>query len=120
VGDVIAVRLAVSGSDWKYLLAEDPIPSGTEFVDNPGLYTVNHRPDWWGSWFTREEFHDDRAAFFQTETRFPTRSGSRLEYFYLLKAVNPGRFPVSPAQAGPMYQPDVQSTTDPATLEIQP
>ena len=33
VGDIVAVRLAVSGTDWKYLLAEDPIPAGTEFLD---------------------------------------------------------------------------------------
>jgi uncharacterized protein YfaS (alpha-2-macroglobulin family) len=39
---------------------------------------------------------------------------------YLLKVVNPGKFAMSPAQAGPMYQPEVQATTDPATLEVLP
>jgi len=34
--------------------------------------------------------------------------------------VNPGKFAISPAQAGPMYQSDVLATTDPATLEVQP
>jgi hypothetical protein len=29
-------------------------------------------------------------------------------------------FQISPAQAGPMYQSNVQTTTDPATLEVQP
>ncbi|MCP5110880.1 MAG: alpha-2-macroglobulin, partial [bacterium] len=29
-GDVIAVRLTLKGSDWNYLLIEDPIPAGTE------------------------------------------------------------------------------------------
>ena len=28
VGDIVAVRLALSGNGWKYLLAEDPIPAG--------------------------------------------------------------------------------------------
>ena len=114
VGDIVAVKLAVNGTDWKYLLAEDPIPAGTEFLANTGLYTLNNKPDWWADWFTRKEFHDDRAAFFNTDF------DGRREYVYLLKVVNPGKFAISPAQAGPMYQSNVQTTTDPATLEVQP
>jgi uncharacterized protein YfaS (alpha-2-macroglobulin family) len=114
VGDIVAVRLALNGGSWKYLLAEDPIPAGTEFLANTGLYTLNHKPDWWADWFTRKEFHDDRAAFFNTDFE------GRREYVYLLKVVNPGKYAISPAQAGPMYQSNVQTTTDPATLEVQP
>ena len=114
VGDIVAVRLALSGTAWKYLLAEDPIPAGTEFLADTGLYKLNNKPDWWADWFTRKEFHDDRAAFFNAEF-----SGRR-EYVYLLKVVNDGKFVISPAQAGPMYQANVQTTTDPATLEVQP
>ena len=114
VGDIVAVRLALSGTDWKYLLAEDPIPAGTEFLAETGLYKLNNKPDWWADWFTRKEFHDDRAAFFNTEF-----SGRR-EYVYLLKVVSEGKFTISPAQAGPMYQANVQTTTDPAMLEVQP
>ncbi|HTW80085.1 MAG TPA: alpha-2-macroglobulin family protein [Terracidiphilus sp.] len=112
VGDIVAVRLALNGTAWKYLLAEDPIPAGTEFLPESGLYQLNSKPAWWNDWFTRKEFHDDRAAFFNTDF------GPRTEYVYLLKVVNPGKFQISPAQAGPMYQPGVQSTTDPATLEV--
>jgi hypothetical protein len=114
VGDIVAVKLAVNGSDWKYLLAEDPIPAGTEFLEHTELYAVNNKPDWWADWFTREEFHDDRAAFFNSEFN------GRREYVYLLKVVNPGKFAISPAQVGPMYQPKVSATSDPATLEVQP
>ena len=114
VGDIVAVKLAVGGTNWKYLLAEDPIPAGTEFLDHSELYKLNNKPDWWTDWFTRKEFHDDRAAFFNTEFT------GRREYVYLLKVVNPGKFAISPAQAGPMYQPTIQTTTDPATLEVQP
>ena len=53
------------------------------------------------------------ALFFNAEF-----SGSR-DYVYLLKVVNPGKFEISPAAAGPMYQPATQTTTDPATLEVQ-
>lgn len=114
VGDIVAVRLALSGTDWKYLLAEDPIPAGTEFLGEPELYKLNNKPDWWAEWMTRKEFHDDRAAFFNTEF------SKRREYVYLLKVVNPGKFVISPAQAGPMYQSNVQTTTDPVMLEVQP
>ena len=114
VGDVLAVRLALSGSSWKYLLAEDPIPAGTEFLPDTGLYTLNSKPDWWADWSTRKEFHDDRAAFFNTDFN------GRREYVYLLKVVNPGKFVINPAQAGPMYQPKVETTSDPATLEVLP
>jgi uncharacterized protein YfaS (alpha-2-macroglobulin family) len=114
VGDIVAVRLALSGTSWEYLLAEDPIPSGTEFLPNTGLYTLNQKPSWWADWYTRKEFHDDRAAFFNTDF------SGRGEYVYLLKVVNPGKFVISPAQTGPMYQSNVQATTDPATLEVQP
>ena len=34
VGDIVAVRLALSGTQWNYLMAEDPIPAGTEFLGN--------------------------------------------------------------------------------------
>jgi len=114
VGDILAVKLAVNGTDWKYLLAEDPIPSGAEFLDHSELYTLNNKPDWWADWFTRKEYHDDRAAFFNTDF------SKRREYVYLLKVVNPGKFAISPAQAGPMYQSGIEVTTDPATLEVQP
>ena len=114
IGDIVAVRLAINGTDWKYLLAEDPIPAGTEFLADSSLYTLNNKPDWWADWFTRKEFHDDRAAFFNTEF-----SGRR-EYVYLLKVVNAGKFAISPAQARPMYQSNVETTTEPATLEVQP
>jgi hypothetical protein len=96
------------------MLSEDPIPAGTEFLERSDLYKLNNKPDWWADWFTRKEFHDDRAVFFNTD--FSGRS----EYVYLLKVDNPGKFQISPAQAEPMYQSNVETTTDPAALEVQP
>lgn len=112
-GEVIAVRLTVSGGDWRYLLIEDPIPAGTEFLPRNDLYRINHKPSWWWEGYTRREFHDDHAAFFHTYFH------ERGEYFYLLRAVNPGEFGISPATAQPMYQPEVQAATDPAYLEVK-
>ncbi len=113
-GDVIAVRLTVTGSDWRYLLVEDPIPSGTEFIERDNLYELKSRPPWWQYWFTRRELHDDRMAIFQTY--FQQGQG---QYFYLLKVVNPGVFKVSPARVQPMYQPEFLSTTESRRLEVK-
>jgi uncharacterized protein YfaS (alpha-2-macroglobulin family) len=113
-GDIIAVRLTVSGSDWKYMMIEDPIPAGTEFIERDQMYEVKNRPSWWDYNFTRREFHDDRMALFQTW--FPR---GQQQYFYLLKVVNPGVFKVSPAKVGPMYQPGVMATTESRRLEAK-
>jgi uncharacterized protein YfaS (alpha-2-macroglobulin family) len=113
VGDILAVRVTLGGSEWRYLLMEDPIPAGTEFIQREDLYELKNPPDWWKSSYTRREFHDDRAAIFQDYF-----SGRR-EYTYLLKVVNPGKFQVSPAMVQPMYLPSVMATSDAATVEVQ-
>ncbi len=112
-GDMIAVRLTVTGSDWKYLMIEDPIPAGTEFVSSDSLYKIRNRPPWWRYEFTRRELHDDRLAIFQT-----IFAQGQQQYFYLLRVVNPGIFKVSPAKVGPMYQPEISATTESRTLEV--
>jgi hypothetical protein len=113
VGDIVAVRITLSGSEWNYLLMEDPIPAGAEFITNDNLYELKQPPSWWESDYTSREFHDDRAAIFQDEF-----SGQR-EYVYLLKIVNAGKFQVSPAEVQPMYQPSVFATSDAITVEVK-
>ena len=108
-GDIIAVRLTVTGSEWKYLMLEDPIPAGAEFIERDNIYQLRNRPPWWEYFFTRREMHDDRMAIFQTW--FPA---GQHQYFYLLKVVNPGLFQVSPARVQPMYQTGVMATSDAA------
>jgi hypothetical protein len=112
IGDVLAVHEAISGSPMKYLLLEDPIPAGTEFVTNDESYAIEMRPGGWYGWYTRREFHDDHAAFFST-----TFSG-RQEIFYLVKVVNPGSFSISPARVEPMYEHGVQATSDALQLHV--
>jgi uncharacterized protein YfaS (alpha-2-macroglobulin family) len=113
-GDIIAVRLTVTGSDWRYLIVEDPIPAGTEFIEHDELYQIANKPPWWQYWFTRRELHDNRMAIFQTH--FPE---GQQQYFYVLRVVNPGLFHVSPARVQPMYQPEHQATTKSRTLEVR-
>jgi len=113
-GDILAVRLTVTGSDWKYLMIEDPIPAGAEFLEHDNLYEIRNRPPWWRYFFTRRELHDDRMAIFQTYFE-----KGQQQYFYLLKVVNPGLFQVSPARVGPMYQLDVSATSESRRLEVK-
>jgi hypothetical protein len=112
IGDILAVHIAVSGSPAKYLFLEDPIPAGTEFLQNEDSYNIVARPTDWTWWYTRREFHDDRAVIFATDF-----SGHQ-ESFYLLKVVNPGSFEISPAHVEPMYQPGIQATSDELHLDV--
>ena len=113
-GDLLAIKVTVTGDKWKYLMIEDPIPAGTEFVERDDLYELRQKPDWWMNWYSRREFHDDRAVIFQTWFTNNVR-----QYFYLVKVTNAGIFHVSPASVQPMYQPNVLSTSAPATLEVK-
>jgi uncharacterized protein YfaS (alpha-2-macroglobulin family) len=112
VGDVLAVHEAINGTPMRYLLLEDPIPAGAEFVQNDDSYPIDHRPGGWYDWFTRHEFHDDHAAFFAD-----TFTG-RQEIFYLIRVVNPGAFQIGPARVEPMYQQGVQATSDALRLQV--
>jgi uncharacterized protein YfaS (alpha-2-macroglobulin family) len=112
IGDVLAVHEAISGSPMKYLMLEDPIAAGTEFVSNEDSYPIDQRPGGWYGWYTRREFRDDRAVFFSTNF------GGRQEIFYLVKVVNPGSFSISPARVQPMYQPGIQATSDQLQLQV--
>ncbi len=112
-GDLLAIRVTVTGDHWKYLMVEDPIPAGTEFVEHDDLYELRQKPGWWSYWYSRREFHDDRAVLFQTWF------DKGHEYFYLVKVTNAGNFRISPATVQPMYQPNVLSTTTPAAMEVK-
>ena len=112
VGDILAVHEAINGSPMRYLLLEDPIPAGVEFIQNEESYPIDHRPGGWYSWFTRREFHDDHAAFFASDF------SGRQEVFYMVRVVNPGTFAISPARVQPMYQHGVQATSESLSLQV--
>jgi uncharacterized protein YfaS (alpha-2-macroglobulin family) len=112
IGDILAVHIALHGSPAKYLFLEDPIPAGTEFLQNEDSYNIVSRPTDWTWWYTRREFRDDRAVIFATDF-----SGHQ-ESFYLLKVVNPGSFEISPAHVEPMYQPGIEATSDELHLDV--
>ena len=53
VGDTLAVRITVGGNEWRYLMIEDPIPSGTESIARDDLYQLDEKPNWWTRWLGR-------------------------------------------------------------------
>jgi uncharacterized protein YfaS (alpha-2-macroglobulin family) len=112
VGDVLAVHEAINGTPLRYLLLEDPIPAGAEFVQSEDSYPIEQRPGGWYGWYTRREFHDDHAAFFADDFT------GRQEIFYLIRIVNPGTFQISPAHVEPMYQQGVEATSDALQLQV--
>ena len=112
VGDVLAVHEAINGTPMRYLLLEDPIPAGTEFIQSEASYPIDHHPGGWYAWFTKREFHDDHAAFFATDF------SGRQEVFYLVRVVNPGSFAISPARVEPMYQHGVEATSDELHMDV--
>jgi uncharacterized protein YfaS (alpha-2-macroglobulin family) len=114
IGDVVAAKLTLTGGSWRYLLIEDPIPAGAEFIEKDELYKMRNQPPWWQRYFSRREYHDDHAAIFQEYF-----SGKESQHFYLMKIVNPGKFRISPARVQPMYQPQYLSTTDSKLLEVK-
>jgi uncharacterized protein YfaS (alpha-2-macroglobulin family) len=113
-GDILAVRLTITGTEWKYLMVEDPIPAGAEFIEHDNSYELRNQPPWWMWIFTRREMHDDRMAIFQTW--FPR---GQQQYFYMLKVVNPGLFQLSPARVAPMYQRGAMATSESSRLEVK-
>ncbi len=114
VGDTLAVRLTVGGNDWRYLMIEDPIPSGPSRSRVTTCTNWMSVPNWWGRWFSNRELRDDRTTFFNMY--FPQ---GQHEYVYLLKVVNPGVFRVSPTSVEPMYQPEYLSTSDALTVTVK-
>jgi uncharacterized protein YfaS (alpha-2-macroglobulin family) len=115
-GDVVIVRLTVNATEAQsYLMIEDPIPAGFEFIEQENLYELKAKPDWWAFYYTRREFHDDRAALFSTQ--FARGQG---RFHYLLKAVTPGTFQANPARVLPMYEPARQASTRSATVTVTP
>jgi uncharacterized protein YfaS (alpha-2-macroglobulin family) len=115
VGDTLAVRITVGGSEWRYLMIEDPIPSGTESIARDELYQLDQAPSWWTNrWRSCREMRDDRTTFFNYW--FPR---GQSEYTYLVKVVNPGAFRVSPTRVEPMYQPRYLSTSEVVTVAVK-
>jgi uncharacterized protein YfaS (alpha-2-macroglobulin family) len=105
-GDIIVVRLKLSGTKARHMMVEDPIPAGAEQVESVGNLDLDYSAGQnWSDWYSSREFRDNRTVFF-------------LDYFdgdatlqYAMRIQVPGQFRVAPARAELMYRPSVQSNS---------
>ncbi|HEX7330258.1 MAG TPA: MG2 domain-containing protein [Pyrinomonadaceae bacterium] len=104
-GDLIVVKLRVTGKKARHLMLEDPIPSGAEQMENVGNLYLNSSSENWTDWYSSREFRDRRTVFF-------------LDYFeadttlqYTMRVQIPGEFVVAPARVELMYKPSINANT---------
>lgn len=105
LGDMVRVKLTVDvpRESW-YMMVTDPLPAGFEAI-NYSLNTSGVEPTGKGGfrfYWSRPDLRDDRAVFFTTYMW----KGKHI-YTYLIRATSSGTFRALPAQAEPMYEPDV-------------
>jgi len=128
VGDTIRVKLTIiAPQDLHYVVVEDPIPAGTEGVDQslkttsvvgqaPELIRTDREGPWGGYgwwWFSHSELHDEKATLFATYLPKGT-----YEYTYLIRASLPGEYRVIPTNAYQMYFPEVSGRSDGTLFRI--
>jgi uncharacterized protein YfaS (alpha-2-macroglobulin family) len=114
-GDAIAGLVTVRAPELQYVLIEEPIPAGMEPVTNEQTFNLTGRPVWWRYSWAQREYRDDRVAFFRSWL-----GREEEQFFYVMKAVNPGQFRISPTRVQPMYKPGEVTTGQAARLEVLP
>ena len=104
-GDLIVVKLHVTGKEARHVMLEDPIPSGAEQIEAVGNLNLTYGEANWTDWYSSREFRDRRTVFF-------------LDYFdgdatfqYAMRVQIPGEFVVAPARAELMYRPKIHANT---------
>jgi alpha-2-macroglobulin len=113
--DLVVARITLepNGRAYDNIAIEDLLPAGLE-VENPNLDTAQALP-WLTTkfdWCARRDIRDDRVLLF-------TRPFSNTStFYYLARAVTPGRYTVPPVSAECMYDPEVRSVTSHTEMTI--
>ena len=115
-GDLLVVKLTLDthGEALDNLVIEDLLPAGWE-VENPALAT-SKALEWVRAetgWCIHRELRDDRVLLFTGAV------SGKVEYFYTVRAVTPGRFVLPPVRVEAMYQPEVHSLSGAGTVEVK-
>ena len=110
-GDLIVVQLRLRGKKARYLMLEDPIPSGAEQLESVGNLNLDYTDSGWSDRYSSREFRDRRTVFF-----FDQFDGD-VKVQYAMRVQVPGDFVVAPARAELMYEPSVYANT--ATRQFQ-
>lgn len=111
-GDLIVVRLHLTGPRAQYVMIEDPIPAGAEQVAQVSGISLNYGLGQWSSWYSNREFRDNRTVIFDNYF------GGDATFQYAMRVEVPGEFKIGPARAELMYQPTVQANTANDRLRI--
>jgi uncharacterized protein YfaS (alpha-2-macroglobulin family) len=111
-GDLIVVRLHLTGSRAQYVMIEDPIPAGAEQVAQVSGIYLNYSTGQWTDWYSNREFRDNRTAI------FVNYFDGNATFQYAMRVEVPGEFRIAPARAALMYQPTVQANTSNDRLRI--
>ena len=110
---VAEITLNPNGNPYDNIAIEDLLPAGLE-IENPDLETSQSLP--WAAknfaWCFHRDIRDDRLLLF-------TRPVSgRSVFYYVARAVTPGKFIVPPITAECMYKPELRSVNDQDTMII--
>jgi alpha-2-macroglobulin len=111
-GDLIVVRLHLTGPRAQYVMIEDPIPAGAEQVATVGGIYLNYNLGEWTDWYSNREFRDNRTVIFKNFFN------GKATFQYAMRVEVPGEFKIAPARAQLMYQPTVQANTSNDRLRI--
>jgi uncharacterized protein YfaS (alpha-2-macroglobulin family) len=104
-GDLIVVKLHVTGKAARHLMLEDPIPSGAEQIDAVGNLNPSDSDRSWTDWYGSREFRDRRTVFFLDHF------DGDATFQYAMRVQIPGEFIVAPARVELMYQPATHANT---------
>lgn len=104
-GDLIVVKLHLTGKAARHLMLEDPIPSGAEQIDAVGNLNLSYNEASWTDWYSSREFRDRRTVFFLDHF------DGDATFQYAMRVQIPGDFTVAPARVELMYRPEIHANT---------
>ena len=104
-GDLLVVKLRVTGRPASHLMIEDPVPSGAEQMETAGSLNLNYTDPSWSDWYSSREFRDRRTVF------FIDRFDGDVTFQYAMRVQVPGEFVVAPARVERMYEPWTNANT---------
>ncbi len=110
---VAKITLNPNGHNYDNIAIEDLLPAGLE-IENPNLDTTQSLP--WtnekSAWCARKDIRDDRILLFTKPV------SEQSIFYYLARAVTPGKYLVPPISAECMYEPEVRSVTSQSEMII--
>jgi uncharacterized protein YfaS (alpha-2-macroglobulin family) len=104
-GDLIVVKLLVTGREGRHMMMEDPIPSGAEQLEAVGNLDLSATQAGWSDWYSSREFRDRRTVFFLDHF------DGDVTFQYAMRVQIPGEFVVAPARVELMDQPQTNANT---------